>query len=42
MKEYIISYIEDNEIGGHKKEILVVTKTFNHAMKSIFKNIQPW
>lgn len=24
MKEFIISYIEDNEIVGHKKEILVV------------------
>ena len=24
IKEFIISYIEDNEIGGHKKEIFVV------------------
>jgi hypothetical protein len=28
MKEFIISYIEDNEIGGHKKEILVVGEDF--------------
>lgn len=28
MKEYIISYKEDNEIGGHKKEILVVGEDF--------------
>ncbi|MED1466863.1 hypothetical protein [Bacillus salipaludis] len=28
MKEFIISYIEDNEIGGHKKEILVLGEDF--------------
>ncbi|WP_413298847.1 hypothetical protein AA0X95_14190 [Bacillus sp. 1P10SD] len=28
MKEFIISFIEDNEIGVHKKEILVVGKDF--------------
>ena len=28
MKEFIISYIEDNEIGSHKKEILVVGEDF--------------
>ena len=28
MKEFIISFIEDNEIGGHKKEILVVGEDF--------------
>jgi hypothetical protein len=28
MKEFIITYIEDNEIGGHKKEIHVVGEDF--------------
>ncbi len=28
MKKFIISYINDNEIGVHKKEILVVGEDF--------------
>ena len=37
MKEFIISYIEDNEIGVHKKEILVVGEEFQSCYE---ENIQ--
>lgn len=28
MKEFIISYIEENEVGVHKKDILVMGENF--------------
>jgi len=37
MKEFIISYIEDNEIGLHKKEILVVSEDFQSCFAEHIK-----
>lgn len=37
MKEFIISYIEDNEIGVHKKEIFVVGEDFQSCYEEHIK-----